>query len=520
MATRIALYFTAQRLTAYRCKAGTLSQDAVFTATGEDGVAAFGTYVSDNPGALFYMLADIVEEDFAQESVPAVGGRDRKSLLERKLAQRYRDTSLALTQSMGIEVAGDRREERVLFSSFTNTQQFQPWLVALRSREARLVGLYSMPLVAPMIGDRLGLKQGRYLLVSVEEAGLRQTFVDGGRMRFSRLGRINQENPSAVAAMCATESARIHQFLTNMRILERDSPSLEVLVLAKGTDMATYQEYCVSNARLKFKIVDLEDLKRLTGLKSSPEGASAEVVFLHVLVGNQPRVQFAGDDLRRFFHLWRARLAIISMGAVAFAFCILMSTWKWLDIFSVGQQTQLDQEQEAAASGQYARMQANFPKTPAPGDKLQLIAKNYQTLTRQPISPEQMLVQISRALANVPQVELDRIEWSAGVRTGRTDAGKAAGAAKQPSAGNADTEVQTATISGRVNIAQKGDYRSIGIIVDQFVEGLRKEAGIEVINKRLPFDMAAENNLSGDIGSQREPEIPRFTIVISKRAGA
>lgn len=52
---------------------------------------AFGVYVSANPKALYYMLVDLVEEDFSQETLPAVRGKDRRSLLERKIAQRYRE---------------------------------------------------------------------------------------------------------------------------------------------------------------------------------------------------------------------------------------------------------------------------------------------------------------------------------------------------------------------------------------------------------------------------------------------
>src|SRR5206468_10743943 len=99
------------------------------------GVAEFSTYAAGAPGILFYALAAVVEEDFFQESVPYVRGADRRSLLARKLAQRYRDTSLALSLSLGSETHAGRREERILYMSFTNTHQFQPWLEALRSND-------------------------------------------------------------------------------------------------------------------------------------------------------------------------------------------------------------------------------------------------------------------------------------------------------------------------------------------------------------------------------------------------
>src|SRR5579864_6682812 len=123
------LYFTAQRVTAYLWTKGELRQEAVFR-NNEEGVAEFSKYVADSRDSLFYVLADVVEEDFFQENIPYVRGRDRRALLARKLAQRYRDTTLAMPLSLGNEIHAGRREERILYTSFTNTQQFQPWLAA------------------------------------------------------------------------------------------------------------------------------------------------------------------------------------------------------------------------------------------------------------------------------------------------------------------------------------------------------------------------------------------------------
>src|SRR6266576_1769354 len=64
----------------------------------EKGVAEFSRYVAGAPASLFYVLADVVEEDFFQENIPYVRGADRRALLARKLAQRYRDASLALVR--------------------------------------------------------------------------------------------------------------------------------------------------------------------------------------------------------------------------------------------------------------------------------------------------------------------------------------------------------------------------------------------------------------------------------------
>src|SRR5204862_312196 len=159
-----------------------------------------------------------------------------------------------------------RREERILYMSFTHTQQFQPWLEALRSNDACVVGVFSVALVAAQPGKRLGFKGGRYLMVSGQQARLRQGYIENGRIRF-------------------------------------------------------------------------------------------------------------------------ARVALLATGVATFAFCLLISAVRLLDIHQVNEQAQNDRVQEARASEEYARLQTRFPKTPISSDTLKTVVKNYRTLLRQSASP-------------------------------------------------------------------------------------------------------------------------------------
>ena len=519
MAAKHLLYFTSQQVSVFQWMGGTLSLDKILSAN-EEGAAAFGEYASVRTSSLFYILADLVEEDFSQENLPAVRGKDRRQLIQRKLAQRYRDTSLALSLSLGFEKIGDRREEQILFSSFTNTQQFQPWLEVLRAQSARLVGIYSMPLVAPLVGKKLELKGSEYLLISLEGAGLRQTYVQNGQIRFSRLGNADRSDPQAMAETCAAESSRIHQYLVNLRVIPRTATSLDAIVLVPQRYKEQYQAACKSTANFRFRIMDLNEASGVSKLKRAPEESEAEALFLHVLAGAQPAAQFATDDLRRFYHLWRAKIALLTDGAAAFMFCMLLSGLKLIELYNVNQDAALDMRQETVSAQQYARMQATFPQTPAPSEKLKVIVDNYDVVLAQPNSPEPMLVMISRALAAVPQIEIERIDWSVNAAY-KKDAPKAATPASKSTpaakAGPAGVERESAQISGRIISGQNNDYRAITLIVDQFAAALRTQPGIEVVSRQLPFDINAQKALSGDIGATRQAEIPRFTLVLSKR---
>src|SRR5438094_3804546 len=417
-------YFTSQRVTAYLWTKGELHKEGVFDMS-EKGVAEYSRYVAGAPGSLFHVLADMVEEDFFQENIPYVRGADRRALLARKLAQRYRDASLALPLSLGSETHAGRREERILYMSFTNTQLFQPWLEALRSNDACVVGVFSVALVAAQTGKRLGFKSGRYLMVSRQQGGLRQSYIENGRIRFSRLGRVDFSDPRVIAQDCAAESLRIQQYLVNSRILPREAPALDVLVLAPIEHKALYDAACVDSARLQFHVHDLGKVAGSLGFKSAPAETLAEGLFLHVLAAYSSGEQYADDRMRRFYHLWRARVALLATGAAVFGFCLLFSAVRLFDIHQVNEQAQSDRTQEARASEEYARLQKRFPKTPISSETLKTVVKNYRALLRQSGSPGKMFAEISEAVTALPKIELDRIDWEFGAG-GKSVAGREA----------------------------------------------------------------------------------------------
>lgn len=524
MPNRRLLYLTGRNLAAYRWKSGVLSADGIFD-TDDDGVAGFTGYVANSPRSLYYLLADVVEEDFFQENIPYVRGRDRATLMARKLAQRYRDTTLAMALTLGFEV-GARREERILYCSFTNTQQFQPWLAALKQHEARLVGVYSISLLAPQVGKRIGLGLAPYVLVSLQGGGLRQTYVDGGNIRFSRLGRVDASDPRTAAAACAAESERIQQYLVNLRMLPREAPPLDVVVLAPAEQRQDFASACLDSVRLKFHIRDLEAACKTAGLKSAPAQMLAERLFLHVLAGTQPAQQFAADALRRIYFLWRARLAMITAGAAVCALCLLFSALKLADIYAVRQLVQTDRQEKMRATQEYDQLQARFPKTPLSRETLKASVEAFRAIEQQSAGPEGLLVEISHALSSMPQIEVERVAWDVSSTPRARSVRGAAKAAPPATSGapgakpEANRQFEVAEVSATIRAVNVSDYRAIDLAVGQFVEALRARPGIEVATTRMPFELSAERALSGDIGTERQSEVPRFSVVVSRRLGS
>ena len=107
MSAKLVLYFTAGGHALYRWAGGALELEARFSPD-PDGLADFRAHLQGRKGALAYVLADLAGEDFHEDQIPYLRGGDRQAVVQRRLAQRYRDSRLATALSLG-QLSGERR---------------------------------------------------------------------------------------------------------------------------------------------------------------------------------------------------------------------------------------------------------------------------------------------------------------------------------------------------------------------------------------------------------------------------
>lgn len=517
MAARHLLYFTAEDHYLYTAAGGKLELEAKFS--GDDlGVTAFREFLRGRRGALFAMLADLAGEDFHEEQVPWLRGSDREAVVQRRLAQRYRDTRLAAALSLGAVATPQRRNEKLLLTSFTNTQQFTPWLDALEEAGARLAGVYSVPLLAPALAARLGTRSKRALVVSANRAGLRQCFVEDGKLRFARLERTVEMVPQALAAFVRSETLRLTQYLTTLRALPRDSGPLHAVVVAPPGEGALFEQVLISDARVAFHTVDGADAQRAVRLREAPEGVGAEVLYLQLAARKPPREQFASSADRRNYFVWQLQRGIVAAGVAAFVACLLYSGGRWVEAMNARDRAEAQTREARAATQQYERITATFPVTQTSTENLRVAVVEFRRIAERSASPDAAFVHAARVLDRFPQMEVEAINWSM-AKPGEQRGGRptATPAATPPAteAKPGDAVVQFA-ISGRVNATQRNDYRGITAQVQRFAEALAS-SGYELERTQLPFDITSEGTLTGDIGAAESNEAPRFTITLSRK---
>src|SRR4051812_16915705 len=532
MSDRRLLYFTANSHQLFLWSNGKLRQEASFQ-DDEQGVAEFGKFANSNASSLYYILADLAGEDFHDELIPWLRGGDRQAVIERRLAQRYRDTRLAAAVSLGsIAVAGERKNERLVLASFTNTQQFSPWLDALSEAGAKLAGVYSVPLVAPVIAARLAVKlnakSARMFLVSMDSAGLRQSFLEDGKLRFARLERTAEMGADAHAALVRSETLRLVQYLSSLRVLPRDGPPVTAIIVTPPGQQEVFQHSLPSDGRLTFRAIDLVEAARIVGLKTAGTPLGAEQLYLHMVAKRAPKDQFARSEDRKGFLIWQLQRGVAGAGAVGLAACLAFSAFKWLEIMDVRAQTESQLKETKAIEQEYQRVTATFPVTFTTTENLKATVNQFRSIANRSAVPGPAFAYISRALEQFPQIELDQLSWrmdvpGAGNEKAAIDpskpilanGGKPSAAAGAPAPSSL---VQILEISGHVNSTQRSDYRAITAQVQSFADALQSDRSYEVIRTVLPFDTTSAGTLSGDIGSSESGDTPRFTVTAVKRA--
>lgn len=503
MPRRHVLYLDATQLVAYGWRAGEVTEHARF-ATTSDGVAAFADFLRTQRDGLYLMLCDLADEAFIAEMVPFVRGGDRAALIRRKLGQHFFGTTLTCARSLGRSRAG-RRDEQMLFCALTRPALLEPWLAALRDADVALSGIHSVALASEPVLERLRIAQGSTLLLAITRTGVRQSFFEEGRLRFSRLTPLGALSSNDLPRACAEEARRLHPYLLSQRLVTRNAP-LSVRVLVPPARMDEFSQACRSNDMLQFELIDSHLAAQRLGLRPAPDDLHCETLFVQALMRQPPAEQFAPATERRAFRVWQARFALIAAGSVALAACLLMATHSALDSLELREKSARLQDDARRAEAARRDIIARLPPTPVPLDTLRVVHERSLQLEQRSAVPAGLLQALGAVLERYPQVELDRLDWKLG-------------SAGMPAAdGLAPVEAQL-LVQARLPAEYGAQQRRALELVDALALDLGRAAdGLQVKVTRPPFDLESGQVLRGGARSDRSDadSTPQFALLISR----
>lgn len=518
MAARRILFLDATRLTAYHWQGGHIEAEGEFTAAA-DGLEAFAAYLRKRHGSVFYLLADIAEEGFQLEDIPYITGRDRIAFIKRKLGQYYYGTPLSVAVSHGRLKQG-RRDERMLFAALTRPQHFEPWLEMLRQTESALAGLFSLPQTMAGLTAAAGKDRKHFLLITLTHGGLRQTFFEDGRLRFSRLTVLATGSLEESVIACATEAAKTYHYLFGQRLVDRGSP-LPVLVLAHPAQVNAFRGHCRDSDELRFDYLDLCAESSRNGLKNALQDSRSDILFAHLLIRDTPRAQFAHGDARHFFHLAQIRVAIVNTGLVICAGCMLFAGKQLFDIHRLRNSTEIVRAENEISDRKYRAILTALPQIPLSTDNLRSLVDRYEELAKRSPGIEPAYRQLSAALKDAPRLELERLNWTVVDRIEDAFAGQGGDRPAPAPGATAGTAPATGPfavldVHATLPVAMVNDHRGQLEIIHGLVDRLRANPGVQVRILSLPFDAESGKVLKSS-GGAALAETPRLRLRVAQK---
>jgi hypothetical protein len=525
------VYLTNTRLVSLETRGGRIEARREFAVSGT-GAAEFERYLAHMPPKPVHLFTDLAEEDFRLDTVPHVGQGDREAVLNRKLAQIFRNTPYRYAMLQGRETEG-RRDDRVIYTAVTNPEVLRPWVDAIERLKVPLAGIHSAAVFSGILLEELDLAFAHTLLVTLSPGGaMRQTYFREREIKFSRLTPIDLEEGQTLGSMIAEETTRTWQYLDSLRHFAEDD-RLEVCVMLHRTDREAVQPALRDFAQIQYRVLDIEQVSAKLGLKTPPLGSTAEEVFVHLYLIRKGENHFASSEMRRHNTLRNTRILLYQLSGAVLAASVAWGGWNLSRVFDANDVDLRVGQQLSALNREYEEITRALPSFGVGGATMRDAVGFYNLSIRGFPAITDFTVALSRVLVGYPDVRLVQLAWQASDDP-KAAAPLAAAASrftpsvrsvgKAPEATPVAVENPNAPFStGRYEVAHleatvrvpHDDFRTALDLVERLAGDIERLPGFDAEVIESPLDVRSSLALQGRF-SGGEPALmePRFVLRI------
>ncbi len=425
-----------------------------------------------------YLLVDLIEEDFRQETVPHLTGSNYHALVARKFEQYYRSTPFRMARLQKRQSEG-RRDDELLFSALTNAGRITTWLDLLLENKIPIAGIYSVPHISlPLVKE---INSDHLLLLTWEkDAGLRQTYFLDKQLRFSRLTPINPN--STFADTIATESVRTQQYLHSLSLTPHGD-LLNVHIICHAKDCAQLDAQLSSNKKMQYAYLDIQELAILHKSKYRHTDSDATPLFLHALANHPPGTSYANSEQTHYYQLWRTQRGLFGLAVLTAIICLVWSSLAFLESSGVNDEIVVLNQQTSHMQHESQQITQQFPVSIQSKNGINVSASDMKTvvtllgkLQQYSAQPQQLLYGLSNTLSNFPRISIGKLSWQ--------------------SAAEGNLPVQEITFNGEM-LDFGNDYRDALNYLERFQLVLAR-AGYSVTPIKLPLDFSSKGSINDD----------------------
>ena len=518
---KLVLCATSHSLLAGLWRAGKLQGSQAFN-NDEAGHEAFAEFLKQYISIPMYLMADAVEEDYRLESVPHTSGAAKKELVNRKLNQFYRGLEYRTAHFVNRETI-KRKDDKYLFVALNNADFLQGWVNLIQVAKVQLVGIYLLPMLSQVLVRQLKLMAPHILLCEKLSSGLRQTYLHNGRLRMSRLVPNVPAAANQLGYFYLVETEKTRLYLISQRFITRETPLNLVLASLDGSTQHIGKGISQEQG-IECTDINLSQFTKNLNLPTKLIEQMPELLHMHLLASGHVVDNLASEALTKEYDFNKLKqnikLAALLLGLLGIfaAGGMLMQGLNYQSALKEATQDTVLQQRR------YEEAAKNFPVTTIGAEDLKAAVELDKTISLYPKSPRRMMQVVSRALEQVPEVQLDRLHWALTNDMNSKDDEKLISVPTSNTPTNPaftadatklyELAYVTAEISGFT-----GDYRSALNSVHKFVEKLNLDqnvAAVEVLQE--PVNVSSFVNLQGSTTdektAQTQPALFKLKVIL------
>ena len=404
-------------------QAGRTNARAPVEFTDDDrGLREFDRYLSANPDQGSAMLIDVIEEEFALDSIPKLGGRDRNALIERRGKNKFRRTPYRVSIYQGT-LGRKKNEFSVVHSAISNHELVDPWLQIILDHRTPLSGVYSVPLMAPRIIKRLFPCDDAVMFVAPHQGTkLRQVFLRDGAIQSARLSQGPGIEDDGFANFVVTEVIRSRRYLDRTRLIS-GMETLNVCVIANDATADKIRSLVDADSADQYQFLTPDAATRKLGRRKLQAVDHFEEVFLTAVSKSRPKQSYANAGEDRYWNMRRLRGAIIGSSFVAAAACSVVAAVLLSDVWILRNRIAAIQSQVEFLSETFRRENDKFDPIKADSHEMQLAVDTGDYLLDNRVPVPWVMNQLGAVLGDYPDIKLQELHWP-----GRVAAGPESGA--------------------------------------------------------------------------------------------
>ena len=455
------------------------------------GYEKFSDYIIDESLKSISLVVDSPAEDFIVEKVAHVGPYDRKSFLNRKLDQHFRNTDYRSAKVLGREKTG-RRDDRVLFSAITQTRNIDNWVRVLLQEQVSIKSITSPAFAICKVATELGLDTGKeILLVNWQRNGIRQSLIANNKLMFSRLTPLPTDPDADLPKAILEATLQSREYLERIGLLKAaELPDLHVVSPVLDDDSFEDQPGSADFAAVyHHNSIDLMPIHKYGGPQSE---ITAILLCLEWGVHNGDFGNiYASAATMRFKHLRQQRNMVVLSCLLVLILGSVVSAPVLNDAFQSRSNFQSMTLGMLPIQEQYNELTAQFPETPIPSEAMALVVNSYDLIDSQNHLPTELLSAISQVLQQHSSISISSVVWRLGADEQFFDINDAILAN--------DTVIELEFYGEQVGTSS---YENADLRLREFIDSLASIEGASVTPLSLPIESGPNTAVSAIVSDQ------------------